>query len=286
MTENPINELIIIPPEEYGDLELSILHLKVSNHIVELGSLPPFEGLSENLTVGRIEQFGASLFDETKNDSEGKERGGWVHLDIPNNQLLLPKIPTVGVKKYELGSGFWDHGSFSHSVTPPQYITDGLQPVVFDHSHPSPGAFSDIDVELVIGERQNNNPVIAFAHTQGLNYMLHRSQETRFVSWKECLEKFHGYKVSFISESEDLGSREYHAVLADTDGSVFNAILDNLNGSSQDFFLELMTIQAMAEEFKLGFYYSKRDGIYKRFSFDRIRELIEGLLTQSISKGA
>lgn len=263
-----INGAVPFPPEilnpKNGDLEAYIINSAE-------GRLPSPEHLRDTFHSIRIESYANWLSDLTKEDVAHRERGSVLHVEAGNKKIIFPTNPDVGE----------DACGWAVSKKRDKFV-----PTVDVHTHPENFCFSGHDADMTTfmsgwGEGVDHFiPVGMLVAAPNFNYLILKSNETPNV-----LDKWTAYDKGYVDNNnefmdlrrygsklgKELSTSEYWKLFKQAEEARFR-------GNFESFYNSFMYTFNLAEAFKLGFYYSAKDGRYVRFTKEGVVALITSQL--------
>lgn len=267
---NPIKEHrklnSIIPfPSEIKSQEDGLLEAYLKN-LTQAASLPLYEELPNEITSFAIDRYANWLFKLTDADSLKRERGAFIHLDVNKNRLIYPSNPFVGTSNETLsiaGEG------------------KRFLPIVRIHTHPNRTCFSPTDLRRPISDSRF---IAEMLSTKGKNYLLLRTEDSVLEDAEETIKKMDEL-TNLIMEDANRVGRILSVMVKNgiMPGDVAELILVKINeinlrelGSPfvQYYLTHYLTFE-VAKTYKLGFYASQEEGVYKEVSGDGIEREME-----------
>jgi len=259
------NNIIPFPTE--------ILNFQKSNlesYIIDLteNKLPFLNELSNTtFYTKQIETYANWMSDLTEKDSKHWERGVVIHVQTDNKKLIFPKNPDIG----EDACGW--------AVSKRR---DLFLPTINIHTHPQINiCFSPGDMSTFLsgwGDKTTDFfiPTGMLVSAPKFNFLILKSQET-----PSAIDKNEVYNKSWIK----YGGEEYFKLAEDGVKKVgsFQPIDDAFNGFF-NFYKAFVSTFKLAQEYKFGFYYSTKDGIYTPFTKDKLTEVMTSILDDTISR--
>ncbi|MEO6508480.1 MAG: hypothetical protein ABIO02_00850 [Patescibacteria group bacterium] len=245
-----------------GLLEYYLANLQKSDRLFSYSSLP------DSLSAGSSDSYLSWLADLTKKDPNHRERAAFTHLDLSKDTLVYPVNPSIGIYQRsvaEVGMG------------------KRFFPLQRNHSHPETSCFSPQDLKRVIGDPEFISEGLG---TQDKNYLLLRTDETILDDWAVAEEKMESIKEdlqeSFDAYRNIFDSLIEHGATQDVI-NVYKALnyeedIKEFGTNAMIYYLTHNMTYIVAEKFKLGFYYSDKDGIFRRFTADKLVDIQERMI--------
>jgi hypothetical protein len=269
------NKLRIPFPEEHlhqndGDLERYLKNL-ASEGLIRHEDFP------NSLTAKGVETYANWFSDLTKDDPLHHERGEMIHLEKSTGKLIFPPNPDTGL----------DSCGFTLLQPRSDYVA-----ALNVHSHPSSACFSGEFGDLGTfmqgwgkGEEYVNFPGMLVS-TQRHNFLLLKSDETPTIDRFEIRDNIYNVffddiktmrkKIMAFFDNE-YGSHLSWQQIDDRLHSYFGQNID-------DYFVRLQSTFTLSEKYKAGFYFSKKDGQYTRFTHELLDQYIEAELLEAIQQ--
>lgn len=254
----------IVPfPHNIPDLPSGTLDNYVGN-FDKVEDLPSYDTLPDWITSNKLEVYINWLAELTKADPEHRERGAFVHYGLKNSKPVFPVNPSLGSKD---------------AVVPDISLGKKFFSLARVHSHPNATCFSPQDLKRPISGRESVMDMVA---TQDLNFLLLRSSETELVDSTEAkeimedIEKETHEKAGIVIRGiyELVESRKMEREFADyTNGRIYQLDLERYGEAFEYYWLTLLTTWHVAEEFKLGFYWSAKDGQYNKMTKETLEKI-------------
>ncbi len=243
----------------------------------------PYTQLPQTISAAQIETYANWISQLTEQDPKSAERGAVLHVRADNKRIIFPSNPDVG-----------DEGSSGWVISKKR---NRFIPIIDVHSHATDvchsGPRGDLGT-LIAGLTEDNFvPAGRLVATPGHNYLMIKSQETEIVDdiWdiydkigrvrdhKQANEEF----MQFRRFGSSLGrgmqdTSKYWKIYEQAEQQTF---VPNGFGSYYDNFINAITI---AEIYNLGFYKSKKDGEYVRFTRLQVMEHIKNEFDAALTK--
>ncbi len=259
-------------------------YLELENYLLDAkdGALFSYEDLPKTITSSAIENYGNWLAELTQKDPEHWERGAAIHYNNKRGDLVFPSNPQVG--KYEV----------FHFCSK---VLSLNTPVVIMHSHPDNNCFSfpwgDLTLFLAKANWQNQyHAVPIHVATAEDNFLLIKAKETPEIdplqdSWEWEILRDYDHDPD-IKEIINFHSFEnlYGIGLPEEEIRRLNwkAGVDFIHPFPRDKFFVyyrfLLRNYFVAKIYKYGFYYSKGDGLYRRFCKKELKEYLTEVIRE------
>lgn len=254
-------------------------YLELENYLLGAkdGNIFSYEDLPETITSSAIENYGNWLAELTQEDPEHWERGAAIHYNNKKGNFVFPSNPQVG--KHEV-SLFCSKNPFFNT------------PIAVTHSHPDDTCFSlsDLAFFLTKADGQNQRPAVPISHvaTAEDNFLLMKAKETPEMdtqqnSWDYNYEIITDYYHDpDVKEIRDFHSFENQYGIGLPKEEImrlrWKSGVNFIDAPSRNEFLTYYHLflknYFTAKKYKYGLYYSKKDGLYRRFSKEELKEYL------------
>lgn len=255
-----------------SDLEKYLLSLESAE------ALYSYEELPNEFSAQAIENYANDFFTIASRSSDFNEVGAYIHLRRQPRALIFPTQMSVG----------------RDEVTPPfARRHKHVIPVAFVHNHPTDGSFSQPpghDIGCIINgyEDKGDNIMVPvwILSTPDDNYVIFRTKETIPRDKYELYEISHNEK----SSNDFLNFRRYGAeTVKNSTRELWLTLLhivekESFEGGLQAAYTSLYGTFAIAQECKLGFYHSYKDGKYERVTSEILDTLVSVRYEQALQK--
>ncbi len=262
------------------------IHLELENYLLRAkdGAVFSYEDLPETITSSAIENYGNWLSELTQEDPKHWERGAIIHYNNKKRNFVFPSNPQIG--KYEVFLLFSKNHSFN-------------APVAAIHSHPDNNCFSfifgDLTFFLAKANWQNQYPgaPINLVATTEDNFLLIKTKETPELdpsqeSWQWEISRGcdRDPDIKEIKDFHSFGNHHDSIGLPEEEIKRLRWIagVDFIHPFPGDKFFRyyqlLFQNYFAAKIYKYGFYYSKKDGLYKRFSKEELKEYLTEVIRE------
>lgn len=264
----PDSEKIPFPQTEIstanGDLENMLLKA-----LTEEDAIPSYKNLPSSFTSKGVERYANWLMERTQKDPLKKEQGGALHIKNSTGEFIYSKNPKVGSET---------------TVNPVLTLKrDSFTPAVIVHTHPVPICFSDSDVFNI------NGTIVELIANPEFNYLLIRTDPEILVAdddksslRKEADEHAEFWDRRLAQLRVDMANRliQRHISLNVSPEEYARDLFDRINQLEEEEFgvnflsyaHSLLFTYNVAQKFKLGFYYSRKNGLYKKVDKEFIDE--------------
>lgn len=230
------------------------------------------------ISASRTEAYANWFASLTSTDPEHQERGAAIHVKMTSKELVYPTNPDVGL------DGVGCIVSKKRDVN---------KPIINVHSHPYDICFSGYNGDLTTllkGWGEGDDYFILdgmLVATSVHNYLMIKTSETPVVEdeWdiKVRAGDLYDYDEflavrrfkSKLGKSMSDGSEDYWPIFEQAEQKFFRESFDSLYNS----FIDSLSL---AEAYKLGFYFSNKDGHYVRFTKESLISHVILLLDQAL----
>ena len=249
----------ILTPQN-SDLETYLLNLTKDK-------LPSYNELKNPIQATRIETYANWLSQLTQKDQNHYERGSVVHINTKNRQIIFPSNPNVGNDF----SCLFDISKKRETFLPTLHI----------HTHPEDSCFSHSDLRMFLSGYEDSKielfvPKAMLVSSLKFNFLILKSQETPLVvDEREVYDKSW---IKYGTEAEYYQLAKYGVKKV---GS-FQPIEDAFNGF-WGFYKTFASTLKLAQEYKFGFYYSTKNGLYLPSTKNGLTKVIASILDDTIS---
>lgn len=251
-------------------------NISLEKYIIDFsrGELPAYTQISNTLYTDEIENYANWLSGMTEIDPEHKERGGVLHVRTSDGKIIFPTNPSVG-----LNSCGW---VLSRKK-------DKFVPTINIHTHPNNICFSscggDTTILLSGGFKDEENnyliPTGMLVSAYDFNYLIIKSKETPAIVDKDDEYRnsergpdYYSLLVKSNLVQNNLRPEERRKLLDKIEKESFGE-------ESSRFFNRFFYTFSLANVFKMGFYWSAKDGTYTRFLSE---EDVESFLISQVDK--
>ncbi len=222
-----------------------------------------YDELPDIISSNSVDQYLTWLADLTKVDSNHRERGTFIILRNPEGKLIYPVNPVIGEER---------------TVDPSPHMSEKpkiFAPLMRTHSHPSQGTFSRQDLLRAIGSKDF---IAEGLGTQGRNFILFRTDQStmaepeRVESFKDDLEEvYEDIAKAYIDLVRSLPLHPDQIQMVAK--RALEMSVSEFGTDHIAYMVSHATSLLTADEYKLGFYYSDKDGIFKRFTADSLNQI-------------
>ncbi len=266
--------------------ERFLTHLELENYLLDAkdGVIFDYEDLPETITSSAIENYGNWLAELTQKDPEHWERGAIIHYNNRKRDFVFPSNPQIG--RDEVYSFFSKNPLFN-------------TPVVATHSHPSNDCFSfwhhgDLAFFLDKIDEESQHPYVpvSLVATTEDNFLLIKAKETPEM---DTYQGNWGYEIlrdwNYDPDVKEI--RNFHSLenqygiglpKEEIKRLFFRAGVSLTCPVSSDRFFGYYCLffqnYFAAKIYKYGFYYSRKDGLYKRFSKEELKSYLTEVIRE------
>lgn len=194
----------------------------------------------------------------------GVEHASWVYLQLDPRHLIFPSKPVVGTENYVR--------------TRPKRHLPRFASLIRAHSHRDDSCFSMHDLARFMFHEKAAFEALG---TRDANYLLLRTEQTT----QDNLENVHN-KVEEMNKLIKGTAEEYYSQILsihpdeipieDRDLARACLVLEGRERFGRDPYTHLITFNStckVAEVYKLGFYFSWKDGVYHRFTNEDLKRI-------------
>lgn len=259
------NSIVPFPREQIFSGEGS-LELYFGDLVMPGGSFFAYNRLPDEFSSIGVEHYVNWLTQLTDKDPQHRERGAWLHI-MENERIIYPSNPTIGRMGEMVNAIF--------SKNPHRFF-----PLTRTHSHPDGSCFSPQDLKRALASPRF---VAEALGTQKRNYLLLRTDHTISDSPVEVSNRMNDH-AKYIDEmahkldtildplvvAGDLprGAADYfRRIMARAELAEFGTIYSYYYST---FAISLF----LADEYKLGFYVSDKDGVYRKVKEDDLDQIM------------
>lgn len=248
-----MSEIPATPPEyevfpQTGELEQHLLQTMDGGPDYDFGTLP------QTIRSSGLDSYTSWLATLTMKDPGGNERRGYLKVSMQTTPkvLLLPRNPRIGTQSGTLIEKLEDIETF--------------QPIGDVHSHGTDSGLDPTDLRGVItslGEDRELNFRMALLGTQGDNYLVVRTKQTKFAPGLEVgiiVGKLNNWLIQHYNHRENPNDPK-----------------EEIRKRIEAKYNILLTGKWIVENHKLGFYYSKtkKNGVFQLVTADYYRQALE-----------
>lgn len=258
--------------------EMEKPYTRLEKLLVKMGEnrMPDFKHLPTSILSTSTEACANWYYALTSKDPELYERGDIAHVKKPESKLIYSKNPTFGPDECE----------FKPSKRKDEYDT-----TLDIHSHKNNSCFSgyngDLDT-LISGWGKGRNHVTLKAMVVACpdyNYLMLKTNETREEKdrWKiyesiYTVLNLNEFLYSIHKSNLEKNNRKDYGKAYKTAEKKF------FSNDINTFFRSFIDAYDVAENFRLGFYFSKKDGNYTKFTKQRLRDHISLQIKNALNK--
>jgi hypothetical protein len=272
----------------YPNQELQAPNGELENYFLHASNLLDYYDRPQTITSTKFDVYANwlhSLQFTDPNNPEDHERGTTALLRLDPLELVFPRNPNVGNRI---------NGRVSiipmFPVKNPNY-----QPLILMHSHYDSTCHSPEDLEIPIMNEgiwsYQNDFLGDIVSARRQNFMLLRTQQSRFTPIKQAEQRTkeinHDIQLLAEQRSAEIGqllSKDSHNAKDMLEKLILQREKQIFGSDFVRYFASMAHTLNIAEEFKLGFYVSNKDGIY-RLVQSNVLEILEELQAQAVHKG-
>ncbi len=246
------------------------------------GKLPMYGNLPDGFSAGAIETYANWLAELTRLDPEHLERGAYIFVDRKKGRLIFPKNPAIGLSKV---------------TAIRSQNTDIFYPALNVHTHPRNDCFSVSidggDVSLLIAGWKERDGLLEDAlllASMGDNFFLLRTMDTprddtESVYRRATTNTMVSLAAETFQNAMSSKAEELSLTFSEFDHRLREAEAKPLLVDFLSYVIRLIGVFHLSEEYKLGFYFSRKDGQYVRFTKEGLVGFLLYSLEQYVSGG-
>ncbi len=254
-----------------GDLEKLLIAVPEERHTQP--ERLSYDVLPDQISSGGIDLYATWLAEQTFADPGLRERHASAALLDKPRRLLYQPIPTIGTKFYVMD--------------PPSFRPPGFtgRPVDF-HTHPSLNPFSEGDQQRMAGAPATIDPTVYVVSNRIRTYMMMLTKQTPWqhpdnirMDLNNATNRFtfEYPSVEFIMEKR-LGRK----VIYEEYTKVVEAL--DYKGDEYNYCKNFHKLLGMSEKNRWGFYFSDKNGVFKRLTSSNIVMHIEETIEKLVNE--